>query len=328
MKTNLKLIALTLGVFFTFSCDKNDNNEYSVAEKQLRLDYPNYSLSNIKWTKEYSYDVARFSTQTKAATSNMLTAWYKVSGDKASRQMDIEDLGNTIPETILSAFNATVYSNTQLWTIDEVELENRYNGNGIEKVYEVELDSKTIVNLEAELYFDAKTGELLFSKEDMDEDSNDTEDKFVVNQELIDAVQRLYTGAQIVDAEIDNNQIEVEAIVTIDNVKKEIELLFDMNYNLIESEIEYDTTYGSLNNDFSSVTAWFTDPINSFPSPPAATKVEITQGNLVEDDLTPNFNYKYGVDIEYQIGQTEYEVMFYLDAKFMILKVVPEKEID
>lgn len=299
---------------------------YAVAETQLKKDYGE-NVTDIRWVTQRGYQVGTFFLTTNSAKARSLpqttiTAWYTVTGESATREMDSEDLGTTVPAKIKAAFEATEYSNTALWRIDEIEIEHTYNNNSMQSYYEMELESVgQLQTLEAELFFSYETGELLYSKEELDDGDDAYDDIFVVNAQLKAAVEKAVPGAQIIDAEVEDNVIEVEAIITVDGIKKEIELEFSMDYVLISEEIETEYLYSQLPAKFDGVKTWFaSNP--TIPAPPANTEVEITEGEQVEDDHVIG-TYFYEIDIDdYMAGTVEYEVEFYLDADLNIIAVI------
>lgn len=325
----MKLFVLFMGTMFLFttvSCsddsDTTTDIDYAVAEAQLLGDYSQYNIADIKWSTQRGYQIAAFLATPKSRTqSQSITAWYSTVGATASLEMDSEDLGTTVPAKILEAFNATKYSDVAIWTIDEIELEHNYNENAIESYFEMDLVNVANVNLEAELFFSYKTGELLYAKEELDND-NDSDDRFVINQQLKDAVEAAFPGATIIDAEVDDNLIEVDAIVTLNGVKQEIELEFTMNYDLVSTEVETEFVYSALPVEFAVVGEWFAANTTIIPTPGGNIEVEITQGEQTEDDHSIGA-YFYEVEIdEYEVGDDEYEVEFYLDGEYAIVAVV------
>lgn len=323
-----KLLGLFVGAFSLLtltSCsnDSDDDTEmsYVVSEAQLLSDYSAYNIGEISWSTERTYQIGTFSATAKSRSqSQTITAWYKVSGGKAKREMDSQDLGATIPSEIEEAFNATKYSNRDLWIVEEVELEHNYNDNGVGSYYEVELQSVSNANLEAELFFDKSTGELLYSKEELDSDGDD--DRFVINDQLKAAVEAAVPGATIIDAEIEDNIIEVEAIITSEGVTKEIELEFSMSYELLSSEEESEFLYSALPAKFDLIKSWFAENSTIAPMPNTNTVVEITAGVQFEDDYSIG-DYFYEVEIDdYRNGGVEYEVEFFLDKDMGIIAVI------
>lgn len=323
-KILFKILVLT-GLCFSLtlmSCPDGDSEtpiDYSIAEAQLHKDYSTYTIGNIAWSTQRNYQVAKFSIMSKP-----ITAWYELSGRLAIREMDCEDLGTTVPAIIKAAFDATPYSNTSLWVIEEIELEHNYKATGVESYYEMELQNLTNSNLEAKLFFDGITGVLLYSKEDFDDDDDDDDidDTFVINDQLKAAVEAAVPGAQIIDAEVDDNLIEVGAIVTVNGIKQEIELNFSMNYMLVSKEIETEYVYSALPANFAIIKTWLTNHPSTAPIPPANTQVEITEGNQVEDDNNVG-RYYYELEIdEYTSGANEYEFEFYLSEEFNIIAVI------
>lgn len=314
------ILALTL-----ISCSKDTETEdsnYSVAENQLKLDYSQYNLTGISWRSVLGYQVANFKFTTKANGTNA-NAWYLVNNNIAKREKSTASIGVTVPETIKAAFEASKYSNALLWRIDEIELENNYNGNAVESIYEVELESVINTNIEAEMYFDAKTGVLLYSREYLDDDDdNDDDNSIVIDDKLVQAVRAIYPDAVIIDAEIDDNMIEVAVTIIEGGIPKEVEMLFTMDYKYKGGEIEYEVTYGKLSEKFKSVKDWFANTANGVPVPNDDIIVEIEEGVGSENGIT----YMYQVEVEYTINGTEYNVELFLDAEYVI--VIEEIEID
>lgn len=331
----IKLLVLSIGALFLVamvSCsddsETNSNSGYVVAEAQLMRDYSRYNIGGITWSTQRGYQIAAFSaTQKSGAQAQTMTAWYSVAGTTASLEMDSKDLGTAVPDKIRVAFEATKYGGVDkaLWVIDEIELEHNYNNNAIESYYEMELESVGIANLEAELFFSYETGELLYSKEELDNDDSD-DDKYVITAELKTAVEKYFPDAIIIDAEIDDNLIEVDAVITVGGVKKEIELEFTMGYELVSSEIETEFLYSQLPAKFNVVKEWFAANSSVAPVPPANTEVEITEGEQTEDDYNIG-EYYYEVEIDdYDSGAIEYEVEFYLNKELEIIAVVVNDE--
>lgn len=311
------------------SCDDGSSNtdntdiDYTVAEGKLRSDYNQYNIGAINWSTQRGYQIGKFNATPiqRSQSSTSITAWYSVSGETATRKMDSEDLGTTVPASIQEAFTATKYSNNTLWKIDEIELEHNYDTNPSTSYYEMELDGIGVnSNLEAELYFSTEpTGTLLYSKEKLDDDDDSDDDKFVITSQLKAAVEEVASGATILAAEVDDNMIEVEAIITTVSPPKEIELKFTMAYVLVSSETETEYTYNTLPPDFDVVKNWFVaNP--STPAPPTNTEVEITEGNQTETDHSIG-SYYYEVEID-DYGVPEYEVEFYLSKSKDIIAVI------
>lgn len=320
---NILILAVAIVAPISFvSCSESDEIErtdYSVAKKQLAIDYSEYNLTDITWSTVLGYQVANFNFTTKAANSSAsVNAWYSVNNDSATREKSTENIGVTIPDIIKTAFEETVYF-TAAWEIEEIEIEMNYNGNALEEVYEVELKSTTNKKIVAELYFNAKTGVLLYSRESIagNDNNSNNNDSIVISDELAAAVKAIHPTAIIINAEIEDNQIEVEVVVTENGIAKEIEMIFSMTYVYHGSETEYEVTYGELSEDFYAVKEWFANTQNGFPIPPNETMVEIEEGNLQESEI----NYIWGLEIEYVSSGIDYEVEFFLDADFKIVNV-------
>ena len=297
-----------------------NSNEYAVAETQLKEDYKAYTVGKITWSTQREYQLASFTITTKSE-SQAITAWYTVSGVSATREMDSENLGTIIPAKIKAAFDATKYNDASVWKIVEVELEHNYNNNGIESFYEVELENIEVPTLEAELFFSSETGQLLYAKEKQDEDDNDKEDdKFVVNAKLKAAVEAAVPNAKIIEAEMDGQFIEVEAILTTNGITEEIELKFTMDYQLVSSETETKYSYSHLPEKFNVVKTWFANH-SEIPAPPANTEVEITEGEQTEIEHSIG-KYYYEVEIDDYTNGIEYDVEFYLNETREIIAVI------
>ena len=329
--TKRNLQTILMGIFLSaalLSCSNLDDNtttdkDYKVAETQLQSDYKAYSVGNVIWSTVRGYQIANFTVSTKAQSQN-ITAWYAVTGESAEREMESEDLGTTIPEKIKSAFDATVYGNSELWIVTEIEVESKYENGATVRQYEVEVENIANKNLEAELFFSYETGELLFSKEDLNEEDNDddNESPFIVNDQLKAAVEKAAPGATIVNAETDNKLIEVDAIITSEEMTKEVEMEFSMDYQLISMEIESEFLFSQLPTIYDSIKNWFTANSSIAPMPSANTQVEITEGEEIEDDNNIG-KYHYSVEIEeYQNDGKEYEINFYMDKNLNIIATI------
>lgn len=323
MKT-VKLFTLLIGTMFlatTISCsdDQGPTIDYSVAETQLNKDYSN--ISNLKWsTNGQGYQIATFSGNKVArADAQSMTAWYAVAGTKATLEMDSRHLGVMIPEIIKPAFRETDYSKDDLWRVEEVELDYNYNNNSVTSYYELELVNIANANLEAELLFDAISGKLIFAKEELDNDGDN--DQYVITAALKAAVEEAVPGAIIIDAEVEDNFIEVDAYTITNGIQKEIELVFSMTYDLVSSETETEYSYSTLPTEFSAIPAWFAAN-TSTPAPLATTDIEITELLQTESDNAIG-EYFYEVEIdEYKVGDNEYEVEFYLNKEYAIVAVI------
>lgn len=296
------------------SNDDNDNSvpsvDRSIAEKQLMIDYAQYNLSDIKWRNSNGYEVAQFSATTKSAPF-IMEAWYQTEKGKANRVLDNKDFGKTIPEIIQAAFAETIYSNATLWKVDDVDLECRFNGHAMETVYIVELESLITKNLEAKLIFDEQ-GTLIFAREYEDNDSNNDDDKFIVNQRLIDAVHAVFPHAQIIDAEYDDKKIEVDAIIMDEHHNiTEVELVFDENYNLISQECEHEYTFETLPIEFKdALNDWYLHNTDK-PHPTNFTRIE------VEEKVGKFMGKDYAFKVEFEVSN--FEFTFYMDNHFVIV---------
>ncbi|MGL4229372.1 MAG: hypothetical protein ACRCR3_12135, partial [Tannerellaceae bacterium] len=228
---------------------------------------------------------------------------------KANRVLDNKDFGRTIPEIIQAAFAETIYSNATLWKVDDVDLETRFTGSTLEIVYIVELESLTSKDLEAKLIFDTE-GHLIFSREYQDTD--DKNDKYIVSDRLIDAVHVLYPDAKIVDAEYDDNKIEVDAIIVDEHHNIiEIELVFDKDYKLISQKSEHEYTFETLPIEFKdALNDWFLHNTDK-PHPTNFTRIE------VEEKVGKFMGKDYAFKVEFELGN--FEFTFYMDDHYVIV---------
>lgn len=290
--------------------DKNlPSDTKSIAEQQLKADYADYNITDIKWRNSNGYDVALFSANTKAAPQQ-IEAWYQVENGKAGRVLDNRDFGTVIPEAIREAFEHTIYADASLWKVDDVDLETRFNGHAMEVVYVVEMESILHKDLEAKLLFNAK-GELIFSKEY--EDDKDDEEKFIVDQRLLDAVHAIFPDAEVVDAEFEDGIIEVDALRFINDRTIEIEFEFDRNYKLLSYESEQEYLFGELPMDFKTpLTHWYGQHESfNYPMPTDLTKVE------VEEKKGKFEGVEYSYKLEFEVLNTEFT--FYFDVHYAIV---------
>lgn len=319
-----QILSLSLILIGLMSCTDNtdgssdDKNKQEIAAEQLKKEYSDYTISNLTWKVSGDYQVANFIGVKTKSEGTAITVWYKVELDEATRQMDIEQLGQTVPDIISDAFNKTPYAVSANWTIEEIELETNFNGNSLEKVYEMELVSTSNSQLEAELYFNAETGALLYSIESLDDDDDDNDDiPLVVSPELKAAVMAVYSNATIIDAEEDDNFIEVKIILSGNTDIFDVELVFTMQNEYMYEE--YETTYEKLDaKKFAAVKTWFTNNSATQPTPPAIAEVEVSEA--AEGKFITN-NIKSIVEVEYEVAGEEYEIEFFLDAQNAIIGI-------
>lgn len=319
----MKNFVLTLFVFslFMVSCQEETCTECpkKIAQAQLLEDYSDYEVSNITWNQQREYYVASFTLTEKTVKSTegiQARAWYDVNGNSAKRVRDSKSVSE-VPEIIKAAFEATPYSNPELWKIEEIELDEDFLGNTFRLYYEMDLKSVTDPTLEAELIFDAKTGELLYSKEEKDKDYDD--DKFIVDESLKAAVEKLYPGAVIISAEYEDGYIEVDALWTKDGKRVELELYFTLKYEFVGESSEQKYTYAEMPAEFATVKAWF-QANTQYPEPPATTPVEI------EKDIEKGAVI-YEVDFEeYAVNGKVYEASFTLDKDYKVIEAEVEEE--
>ena len=315
------LIALFFGVLGLVSCDKGhvtggneiENSDFSVAMEQLAIDYPKYDTKDAKWVIDKQYQVATFTALVKSNASE-ISVWYDVNGEDAQRKFDVVDEGTEIPAVIKTAFNATVYSDAKLWKIKDVELGNRYNNDLVVSIYEVELDNISDEKLEAELYFDAITGKLLLSKEELESEDND---RYIVDAALQSAVSAVYPDAIIIAASNDDVNIEVDVVATEDGNALELEMLFTLDKVYVSSE--YEVQFSELPIKFSAINTWFENS-NSYTTPADDHDVEVLTGaNIVVNDIkcSTYITMEYNL---YSSSEESVEISFYLDADNNITK--------
>ncbi len=299
------------------SCkDDTPKIKSEVLNAQLKADF-GQSITNVIWSTRGDFDVAQFTGATKA-DDDKVEAWYKYNDDNAELEMESRDQGTEIPTIIKAAFEATQYSDATQWKIEEVELEQDYNEKNIGKTYEVELENIADPNIEATLVFDAITGKLLFSTEEMD-DNDDDDTKIPVSDEIIAVVNSLYPGAVVVDVEFDDNKYEIDAILEqLDGSYAELEIELDSSFKVLnyEMELEHSYTYATMQPTAAKDSiAAFNDKFedDNFVSIPDDTKVEIKKEAKKEGT-------EYEVEFEeFTIGNTEYELSYKLNASYQII---------
>ncbi len=317
-------IAATSAAFV--SCDSNNDEptnptKETILVEQLEKDYGT-AISNLSWSSRSGFEIASFTLATKA-DDDQIEAWYKYDDDAAERYMESRDLGTDIPSVIKTAFEATPYSDAAVWKIDEVELEEDFNESNAGATYEVELENIADSNLEATLVFDATTGALLFSKEEIDGDDDD-DTKIPVTAEIKAAVEAAYPGAIIVDVEYDDNEYEVDAVIKSADGNREIELELNSNFEIINAEVEQEYTYATLPTEIQGAIAAFNDADanDDYVTIPNDTKVE------VEEKIDNNVKvYEVEVD-EFMVGTTEYEMSYTIDSEYKITDSEVEKDTD
>ena len=329
MKNNLLLLTTLLVAMLSLaSCEEKINpptptepSQFAAAQIQLLKDYPQYNIEDAVWIEKDQYQIATFDAKTKvAAPMPSITVWYEIDGGFAERKLVVTK-NYTLPDIIVTAFNATKYANAEIWTVNEIELENRFSENVQAKVYTVELSNIIDTNLEAEIYFNAETGELILAKEDLN--TTDEENKYIVDEKLSTAIKTIYPDAIIIDASHDDNLIEADIIAPNNDNKLEIEITFTKKLKYVSSE--YDVEYSKIPTKFATVKSWFENTVNNHPTPADTDEVEITEGpELIVDDVTCNAI----IELEYETivneEQTELEVSFLLDADNKIVKVINE----
>ena len=322
-----KLILTSVVAATCVACDKSDNGteivDFTAAQTELQKLYP--EAQQVQWSFSRGYHVAKFNNPalTRSAQAGLnTTVWFEVEGNKAEQQMINQDFGASLavlPAAIQEAFNATEYSDKSLWVIDEIDFEKEYiAGVGKKSVYEIELNSAPQITpeKEAELYFDATTGELLFTKESVDDDSQDRDDEhLVINSQITESVTDYLTptllageSVVILSAELDDNEIEVDAIITnAGKTVREVELTLNpSNYSVIgsESETEYTATFAALAAKYKTpITAWYDSNANTQHAPLPEGTVLVELEETVENGKT-----KAELEFEYAGWEAEFEL--------------------
>ena len=253
----MKSLLVMLGMVFALvSCaddkgtgtgtgDGGSSANRAIVEAQVREDFgSSATIGAFEMTEKRGYQVATFTLTFARSTTTKTTAWYKIADAKATLTKDVMALGVTMPADLDTVFKATPkYSEATLWTVTEVEKDTQHTNNNSITVYEVELVNKANPNLEAELYYNTDAPiKLLYSKETLDADDN--EDKVVVDDALTTAVKTVYPAPatiQIIDAEMEDNNVEVEALITSNTPATEIEIVFTVSgttYTVVSQEVE------------------------------------------------------------------------------------------
>ncbi len=335
MRAKLFLLLAMAGT--VVGCHKDDNDidgvNYSESKKALLELYP--TADNISWSTSNGYQIANYyySIQdSKSSKDRNSTSWFVVDGTTSTIKKTVQDYDQNIyylPTVVQEAFNASEYSNTSLWVIDEIELENDfYDDSDDNYVFQFELNSAQGITpkQEAELYFDGNTGTLLFSKVSMSDDDDDDDDDYVViNDKIIQSVNNylsssLATGESIliVSAEMDDNMIEVDvAIMNGSTVVREVELMlnpttYEVNPALTETEETY--TYNTLPDEFKTpIMFWFAGEGNVNDAPVPSVDVQVTVEKYTEN------NVQYAeVEFEYSGWEAEFKFSYTNDTWTLI----------
>ena len=348
----MKSLLIMLGMVFALvSCaeDKGTSSGGSsgnkaIVEAQIKKDFDG-AITDLTVTTKRGYEVATFkvtntrgiSTDTRATDAEKWTAWYKIANAKATKKQSAKYLGTTIPAelpTLDTAFKATPkYSDSKLWEVTGVEIDIQGKDANETRVYEVELVNLKNRKLEAELYYSFDNPiKLLYSKETLDAD--DEEDKVVIDEALTAAVKTVYptpATIQIIDAEMEDNNVEVEVLVTTNSVTTENEVEFTVSgttYTVVSQESEAKLTYNTIapTEVKTAVTTWFTTNVGKVAEAPTATDTAfvttITTGTGAAAVVT------YEVDMEYTNSTDNkfYDVELELSAAFVVTGA--EAEID
>ena len=325
----MKSLLVMLGMVFALvSCaddkgtgtgtgDGGSSANRAIVEAQVREDFgSSATIGAFEMTEKRGYQVATFTRTFARSTTTQNTTWYKIADAKATLTKDVIDLGVTMPADLDTAFKATPkYSEATLWTVTEVEKDTQHTNNNSITVYEVELVNKANPKLEAELYYNTVAPiKLLYSKETLDADDN--EDKVVVDDALTTAVKTVYPAPatiQIIDAEMEDNNVEVEALITSNTPATEIEIVFTVSgttYTVVSQEVETTLDRVAPAKLKEAIDLWVTankavalegtDPAN------AETSVKETKTGTAEAPIIT-----YEVEIEYSVttpAPKDYEI--------------------
>ena len=343
MKSRLFLFLAMTSVFVGCLDDDDQvpNIDYSQSEEALLDLYP--TADNIVWTTSDGYQIANYYYSLEASRADMdrnSTSWFVFNGESATIKKTVQDYDQNIaslPTVVQDAFKATQYSNTSLWVIDDIDLENDFLDDEDDNyVYQFELNSAqgVVPEKEAELFFDGTTGMLLFSKESLDDsDDDDTSDDIVINDKIIASVnaflEPMLTSGQtilIVSAEIDDNMIEVDvAIMEGSMVVKEFEIVLNATtyeVNTSETEVEESYTFATLPAEFKTpIMSWYdgANNVNNAPVPTSDTiKVELSK-------YTEN-NVEFA-EVEYEYSPWEAEFKFSNNNQVWTL-IIDESEVE
>ncbi len=338
-------MALGVAVMATSCGDDNKIEEtttptgYEVAERALIANYPD--ATNISWSTQSDYQVAKFKSSVTKSDDTNYTVWYEVDGDDANEVKSNQNLNgelSKLPTSVQNSFDETVYADATLWTIEEIEkdIDSRDDDDNTEKVviYEIELDGIAAnEGMEAELKFDAD-GKLIFKKEELDDDNDDDDnDKLVINQAMQESVEEFMIKMEftddksdilIIDAELDDNKIEVDVVIIS---KDDSELELELNattYEVIgyEYETEMETTYREMPSELKNTIIAYYETYHAdleLPNDEAEVKLK---GEASNDE-----EIKVEVDIEYTINGVEYEASFELIQRNGVYSVI-EGEIE
>lgn len=325
MKLNKIFGLALLSVFCLFACDDSDDDcnkcIFKVADMQFKKDYDVNKISDLKWEQKGDYVLASFNTD--EAGVSLMRVWYDVDDDysKATRVKEAKKYAlSSLPEAVKNALEASQYGNVELWKIDEVELEENFVGGVYKAFYEVELSSVTIIDLEAELIIDPDKQEILFAREEKD-DSDDTddndEDTYIVNEQLLNAVHKIYPDAVILEAEVEDGKIEVDAYILDENNSRiELELYFNFKYEPIGEESEAEYIYKNLPEKYNAVREYFKNNTDGCPEPSENTKVEV---EINRNNVIIEFD-------DYVVDGKEWEVTITLNHEYVFVKAEIEND--
>lgn len=189
-------MALTLLGLQLQSCNDEDNNGTIVVpaalENAFAEKYP--TVNNERWKTRGNYYVADFRLGQGEAS-----AWFTSGGDWQMTETDV--VYQQLPPAVKTAFEGSEYGR---WTIDDVDLLER---PAMETIYVIEVESG---ELEYDLYYSAD-GILLKRVVEEDDDSIHYLPA-AVPEEVRQFVEQHYPGAMIVDAEVEDGQLEVDIL--------------------------------------------------------------------------------------------------------------------
>ncbi len=346
MRTKLFFLLLATAGAFVGCLDDDDkvpDVSYSQSQEALLDLYP--TADNIVWSTSDGYQIANYYYSLQGSKADMdrnSTSWFVYNGVSSSIKKTVQDYDQNLsylPTVVQDAFNATEYSNTSQWVIDDIDLENDFfNGEDGNYVYEIELNSAQgiVPAKEAELFFDGTTGMLLFSKESLDDsDDNDTSDDIVINNKIIASVNAyleplISTGQTIliVSAEKDGSMIEVDVAIMEGNVlAMEYEVVLNATtYEVItsETEIEENYTFATLPDEYKTpIMFWYAGASNVNKAPvPTSETIPVEVSKYIENNIS-------FAEVEFEYSPWEAEFKFsYVNDTWEILANESEVEQD
>lgn len=209
MKKMTMFVLLLVAAVFA-ACD-NDDNKHKPDEAVTRAFEQKYpEAAQVKWETKKGYEVAEFKIQgkEKEAWFDKDGKWYMTESD-----MTYEEL----PGAVKTNFKKD-YAD---WKVEDVDMLER---TGMEAVYVIEAEQG---KEELDLYY-TEDGTLV--KTVIDNDGYSPDD--VLTPTIKTYLSKHYTGAKIIDAEIDNTITEVD--ILHDGKYKEVK--FDKNEAWLSTE--------------------------------------------------------------------------------------------